>query len=617
MDTLTKATQQGVLLGTLQYMSPEQAASRPIDYRSDQFSFGSILYEMATGRRAFKKDTMPQTLAAIIQDEPEPIRKLNKETPAELSAIVGRCLAKDADARYESTAELATELRNVPETSPAWRARRRVLWAAAGLVAAFLAFAFGPNLIRLSERALPSATRAPVESIAVLPLHNLSGDPEQDYFADGLTEALITDLAKIGALKVISRTSAMRYKGTDKPLPEIAQELNVDAVIEGSALRSGDRVRVTAQLIDVETDQALWAETYERDFQDLLVLQSEVAQAVAREIEVAVSPEESSLLASARPVNPEAHEAYLKGRFHHDRLTPADLDAALSYFERALEIDPSYAPAYAGIANVWASRNQMGYVPGREVAPFQKAAVLKALELDDSLAEAHVASAVFETWAEWDWPSAEMAFERAIELKPNDAEARALYSHFLNIMGRPDEALAQIERALDLDPFNTFYQAFYGVDLMFVRRYDDAIAQLREARKLAPGSPLVHTGLHTSFHLKGMYEEAFEEQKAWFAALGDREVEAALTRGYAEGGYPKAMGLAADTLAARATYGKQVEIAGLYAAAGKKDRSLEWLEKAFEARDPNIPYLNVIPLFDGLRDDPRFQDLLRRMNLPL
>ena len=425
MDTLTKATQQGVILGTLQYMSPEQAAGRPVDYRSDQFSFGSILYEMATGRLAFKKDTMPQTLAAIIEAEPEPIRKLNDEIPAELSAIVERCLAKDPDERYESTADLASELKNVPDTSPVWRARRRVLWAAAGLLAAFLAFAFGPTLVRLSENVWPSTTRAPIESIAVLPLNNTSGDPEQEYFADGMTGALITDLAKIGTLKVISRTSAMRYKETDKSLPEIAQELNVDAIIEGSAARSGDRVRITAQLIDVETDQALWAESYERDFQDLLVLQSEVARAVAREIEVAVTPEESDLLASARPVNPEAYENYLKGVFHWQKLTPPDLDTALSYFELALEKDPDCVPAYVGIARVWAGRRQFGYVSARAATPLEKAAVLKALKLDDSLSEAHHALAIHETWGEWDWPSAEQAFERAIELNPNYAEALA------------------------------------------------------------------------------------------------------------------------------------------------------------------------------------------------
>jgi serine/threonine-protein kinase len=618
MDTLTKATQQGVILGTLQYMSPEQAASRPIDYRSDQFSFGSILYEMATGRPAFKKETMPQTLAAIIQDEPEPIRRLNDEIPAELSAIVGRCLAKDPDERYESTADLATELKNVPETSPARRARRRVLWAAAGLLATFLVLAFGPSLVRLSQRVLPSSTRSPIESIAVLPLHNLSGDPEQEYFADGLTEALITDLAKIRALKVISRTSAMRYKGTDKPLPEIAQELNVDAVIEGSAIRSGDRVRITAQLIDAESDRALWAETYERDLQDLLMLQSEVARAVAREIEVAVSPEETALLASARTVNPEAHEDYLKGVFHWQKLTPPDLDVALSYFELALEKDPDYAPAYVGIARVWAGRRQMGFVPAPEATPMERAAVLRALESDESLAEAHHALAIHKTWGEWEWPSAERAFERAIELNPSYAEARAYYSHFLNIMGRSDEAMAQIERALELDPFNALYRALYGEDLVFVRRYDEAIAQHRKALQTSPNLPFALGSLATALYLKGMHEESLAAERSFRIAIGDREGEEALTRGYEEAGYAGAMRRAAEIAAARSreSHTEAAGVATYYLRAGERDLAVEWLERAFVDRDPVLPYVGQ-PDFDSLRDDPRFQDLLHRMNLPL
>ena len=618
MDTVTKATQQGALLGTLQYMSPEQAASRPIDYRSDQFSFGSILYEMATGKLAFKKDTMPQTLAAIIQDEPEPIRKLNKEIPAELSAIVERCLAKNADERYESTAELARELKNVPETSPAWRARRRVLWTAAGLVAAFLAFAFGPNLIRLSERVLPSATRPPIESIAVLPLHNLSGDPEQDYFADGLTEALITDLAKIGALKVISRTSAMRYKGTDKPLSEIAQELNVDAVIEGSALRSGDRVRVTAQLIDVETELALWAETYERDFQDLLVLQSEVAQAVAREIEVAVSPEETTRLASAPPVNPEAHENYLKGLFHWYKLTPQELATALSYFELALEKDPDYAPAHVGIAKVWAARSTAtaGVSLPHDVAPKWKAATVRAVELDPNLAEARAAMAGKAAWYDWDWEVADTEFRRAIELNPNYAFARVFYGLFLTAMGRLDEAREQVERGLEIDPHNFMFQTYLGTVLYRSRRYDEALEQFRNALSIEPNFRDARGGLAAAFHEKGLFDDAFREANESFRLRGDHELAEALESSYENVGYRGAMRLAADTLAARSNFADAMRVAGLYTYAGDQERALEWLEKAYEARVHTMIYLNVNPGWDPLRSDPRFQDLLRRMNLP-
>ncbi len=518
MATVTRATRQGTLLGTVQYMSPEQAAGRAVDYRSDQFSFGSILYEMLTGRLAFREETVPQTLTAIMKDEPEPISKLNDEAPDQLLAIVERCLAKEPDKRYDATKELAAELENVPDTmSLSRRTRRRVLWTAAAILSAFLVSALGLNVFGLRDWVSSKLTPAPIESIAVLPLQNLSGDPEQEYFADGMTEALITDLTKIGALRVNSRRSVMRYKESDKPLVEIAEELDVDAIVEGSALRVGNRVRITAQLIDPETNQALWADSYERDLQDVLLLQSEVAQAIAAEIRVAVTPEEASRLARGRPVNPEAYEAYLKGRFHRQKLTEADLDAALSYFEVALEKDPDYALAYVGISRVWGGRRQMGFAPPREATQKGRAALLKALELDDSVPGAHSTLATQKTWLEWDWPSAERAFERAIELDPNHAETRAYYAHFLDIMGRPNEAIPQAERAQELDPLEPLVRALYATHLTFVRRYDDAIAEFRKADKTARNQPFALNILTEALHHKGMYEEALEAQRSYFA----------------------------------------------------------------------------------------------------
>jgi len=368
----------------------------------------------------------------------------------------------------------------------------------------------------------------------------------------------------------------------------------------------------------VETDQALWAETYERDFQDLLVLQSEVAQAVAREIEIAVSPEEAARLASARPVNPEAHDAYLKGFFHSEKLTGADLDTALSYFELALEKDPDYAPAYAGIARVWSIRRSTGYASPREANPKTKAGLLKALELDESLAEAHFGLAYYKIFGEWDWPSGERAFVRAFELNPNHAEGRAHYSRFLHFMGRPDEAMVQIERALELDPFNDLLQTLYGVNLKYLRRYDEAIEQFRSALRTAPGSAVALSQLSGTLHLKGMYEESLEVWRSILATRGDREGEEALTRGYKEAGYAGAMRRLAETRAARSrrTGRGTMSVVGLYNRIGENELALDWLERAFEERNANLPSIGVAPGFDSLRDHPRFQDLLRRMNLP-
>jgi tetratricopeptide (TPR) repeat protein len=346
-----------------------------------------------------------------------------------------------------------------------------------------------------------------------------------------------------------------------------------------------------------------------------LILQSEMARAIAREIKVKLTPQEETRLASARPVNPEAYESYLKGRFHWAKMTAPDLDTALQYFQSVLEKDPNYAPAHTGIAMVWLVRQQFGLAPPSEAAPRAKEAALRALELDSTSAEGYYALAGVKAWVEWDWEGADTEFRRAIELNPSGPDARAFYSHLLHITGRPEEALAQNERAIELDPFNPLFQAFYSVQLMMMRRYDDAIAQAQNALRTAPNHPVASCAIQMAYHAKGMYEEALTAAKAYWAGLGNREVVDAIARGYEEAGYKGAMNLAAETLAADTTYVSPFDIASLYASAGKNDRAFEWLERAFEARDPNTPFLGY-PVFDSLRNDPRFKDLLRRLNLP-
>ena len=402
----------------------------------------------------------------------------------------------------------------------------------------------GLNVGGLRDRLLRrAAAPSPIESLAVLPLENLSGDKEQEYFADGMTEELITNLAKISALKVISRTSMMQYKGTKKPLPQIAKELNVDALIEGSVLREGGQVRITAQLIQASTDQHLWAESYQRDLRGVLALQGEIASAIADKVRAAVTPAERARLASARPVNPEAYEAYLKGRLHWYKFTPQEVDAALKYFELALEKDPNYAPAYVGIGYVWAARTGLGFISSREALPKVKGAALKALELDDTLADAHEALADVTFFYEWNWPVAEKEYKRAIELNPNYADMRIFYSQFLDVMRRSQEATAQIQRALELDPLNPYIQAVFGNHLWLSRQYDDAIAQGRKTLAIQPDSPDALGLLSDAYHRKGMYEEALAATKKTYVVLGRPEVVEALDRGYAQGGYPAAMRL--------------------------------------------------------------------------
>jgi serine/threonine-protein kinase len=590
VPTETRATQQGAVLGTVPYMSPEQAASRPLDYRSDQFSLGSILYEMATGKRAFQKATVPQTLAAIIEADPEPIQKLNEGVPVELSIIIERCLNKDPGERYESTGDLARELKAVPETPSAWSVRRGTARAGIG--------------------------------VAVLPLRNLSGDPEQEYFADGMTEALITNLAKVSALKVIARHSAMRYKASDRALPEIARELGVEALVEGSALRAGNSVRIMAQLIDPKTEQTLWAESYERDLENVLVLQGEVARAIAVEVQGTLTPEEAKELAKARPVNAEAHDAHLKGSYHWKKLTPEDLDTAQRYFDLALEKDPDYAPAYEGLAWVWACRQQMGITSPQEAGPRAKAAALRALELDEGSAGAHEALALVRTWTDWDWPGAEEEWRRALELDPKVANTHAYFAHFLAITGRIDEAITHSEQAIQLDPYNALFHGLYAVVLNFARRYSESTAAARAALAIQPGEPVAQVALLLSLYLGGLRDEQLALQREWMAR--DSELLAAFERGLGEAGFEGAQRGIANLLATRwletgeilgpAVFGP-ADLVDVYVYAGEHEKAMDWIDKAYEVRDPSTPYIGL-PLNDPLRVYPRFQDQLRRMNLP-
>ena len=452
--------------------------------------------------------------------------------------------------------------------------------------------------------------------LAVLPFENLSGDPDQSYFVDGMTEELTTQLARISGLRVVSRTSAMTYSGSEKLLPTIAAELGVSLVIEGSTLRAGDRIRITAQLIDATKDTHLWAESYERAFADVLILQSEIAQAIARCIEVQITGDEQARLASAHSVIPESYDACLKGLEYYYKLSPADLEQALKYFQHALRLDVSSARAHAGIAAVWIGRQQMGFVANRVATPLAKEAALRAVELDGSLAEARFVLSEVKGFGEFDLAAAEPHMLKAIELKPSYAEARAVYAHELCCLQRHEEALAQIEQALELDPFNPFFKAFYGVVLYLALRYDDAIEQFKSALQVMPGLPFALQTLSNCFHMSGRFDEALQAQKMMFVALGDRDAGNAIDEGHESGGYKEAMRRLADVTGAQSL---EVEngacyVAMRYAHAGDVDRMLEWLERAVDQRDPNVPYIRA-PLPETLCvvDDARFRALLRRL----
>jgi serine/threonine protein kinase/Tfp pilus assembly protein PilF len=619
-STLSESlTEARAVIGTVPYMAPEQLRGQNADARTDVYALGAVLYEMATGHRPFEAEFSTALAADIIHQPPQPPSRVNSHVPHGLDRIILRCLEKDPAHRYQSVRDLQVELgliaTGATSLHPLAALRRKLaarpLIVAVGLilllVAAVVGYLYWARAVR----------PASIASLAVLPLANLSGDPNQEYLADGMTEALITDLSKIQALKVISRTSVMRYKGTTKPLPEIARELGVDGVVEGAVQHSGGQLVVTAQLIRAATDTHVWAESYERDFRDVLTLQGELAQAITREIKVAVTPEETRNMARARPVNSEAYEAYLQGRFRYHTLSRESLNSALQYFQLALEKDPNYALAYVGIADAWESLTDTGFIARQEAWPKAHEALSKALQLDDTLPEAHITSANLKT-SEWDWSGAEKEFQRAIQLNPNSADAHFFYSDFLITMKRVPEWRVEMQRALELDPPNFFYQCFNGWHLLYQHRPDEAITQLRQVLAVQPDFSSAHLGLWGAFYQKGNFGEALAEAKKFFEVLHDQEVADALARGYAEGGYTRAMHLGAEVMAARAkrTHVPGVRVARLYAHAGEKVRAMEWLEKAYADREVPLVHLPVFWDWDSLRDDARFQDLLRRMKLP-
>ncbi len=547
----TLVTREGTTMGTVSYMSPEQARGEKVDHRTDIWSFGVVLYEMLTGELPFKGERSQAVVYAILKEKPKPLTSSRPGLPPAIEQVVFKALEKDPDRRYQRFEELLDDLRSitagiVPDEIKTRLRRARIAKRKRALLlsgaAATVLFVVG-GLSLLTRRAQA------IGSVAVLPLENLTGDAEKDYYVDGVTDELIGHISRISGLRrVISRTSMMRFKGSDKPVPEIARELGVDAVVEGTVYRVGADVRLRLQLIDaLPEERSLWTETYERPGADVRMMYGEIARTIAGKLRVKLTAEEEARFAKARQVDPEAYALYLQGMSHYYKLTPPDLEAARKYFESALKKDPNYALAHVGMGLVLRAHKQLGLAPPGE-GPVMSY-YLKALELESNLAEVHLAIAGSKTWGEWDWAGGEASYRRAIELNPNYAMARVFYSNLLCILDRPEEALEQGRRALELDPINPLFMAIYGLSLCNLGRSDEAIFQARSALRTWPDLPPARSILWDELHRKGELDAALQEAKALYAGMGLPQVVEAMSSGYQAGGYSGAMRAAAEALA--------------------------------------------------------------------
>jgi serine/threonine protein kinase/tetratricopeptide (TPR) repeat protein len=620
-DTLTD-TQAGA--GTLPYMPPEQLQGESVDARADIYTIGAVLYEMATNRRAFPEELPSRVIDAILHHPPVPPRALNSRISPEMERIILKCLDKDPSRRFQSAKEMLVDLRRLEGASsnrpvphqPSAHIRKRARLFAACAVAVLLALAVLMTALNVDgwRDRLMGHTRPPqIRSLAVLPFVSFSGEADQDYFADGMTEALIADLGQIQALRVISRTSVMTYKGIKKPLPDIARQLHVDAVVEGSVRHYGDRVQINVQLIQASTDLQLWGKSYEQDLRDILTLQNTAARAIADEIEVKVTPQEQAQLSRNVPVDPVAHEAYLSGRFYWNKRTPQGIQKSIDLFEQAIARDPRYATAYAALADSYRLLPEVTTVPASEAFPKARTAALKALALDNSLAEAHSALANIKEDFDWDWKGAEEEYRRAIELNPGYENAHAWYSNLLLELGRLPDAIVEAKLAQQLDPLSAFTNDNLAAILYYAGDYDQSIEQCQKTLEIDPASHRAHRHLGQVYVQRRMYAEAVSEFKK-AVELSPGSTEALADLGNVFGVWRKTDEAKKILLelqdSARQGHVSPYHLAIVYIGLGEKELALQSLRKAVDDRSPGVVHLKVSPLFRELQSDPRFQDLL-------
>jgi serine/threonine-protein kinase len=612
----TKLTKTGLAIGTPAYMSPEQAAGEgELDERSDLYSLGCVLYEMLAGQPPFTGPTVESLVHQHLTVDPPSVTNLRPAVPPQIAGILQRSLAKVPADRFNPVAQFADALRTGAtqsaaaaaklETSSNVRSRRWIPVLVTATMLAATALFFDMGGIR------GGGGGGTLESLAVLPLESLAADPGNEYFVDGMTDALITELSKIEALRVISRTSVMQYKGVRKPLPHIARELNVDGIVEGSVLRDGNRVRVTAQLIDAAADRHLWAESYDRELGDVLALHSEVARAIAAEVRVALTTGDEARLAVSHPIDPQAYDLLLRGRYHWKR---GAVEQGLALLEQATETDPEYAMAWAALARAYASRARVE--PSQ--LPEARAAARRAIDLDPNLAEAHEALGRIAFYHDWDWETARRALERAIALNPGYDDAHQVYGDYFEILGRWDESIAEGIRSKNVNPVSANMRMNLGLAYTYAGQFDSAIAECRSALELDSLSAWSYFCLADAHRRKGEFGEALAAAESAVRLDADDIHQMMLAGVHASAGQrgeAEAV-FARLELESRHRYVSAYVLGWIQHLMGNTDRALELLERAVDEHAAYTPWINSLPEFTAIRGDPRFQALLRRMNLP-